>query len=332
MLKKIGLDGFILALAFAVIIARIYPAAGLDYESFSLSKITNIGVAFIFFFYGLKLNFEEIKKGLKNWKLHVLIHLTTFVLFPVIILLLKYFFAGTDYYLLWLGVFFLAALPSTVSSSVVMVNIAHGNVPSAIFNASISSFLGIFFTPLWMNIEMQAGSSDFDMQGTLFKLILQVLVPVIAGVVLNRFWGKWASKNKNTLKYFDQSIIVLIVYASFAKSFDQNIFSQQSVWVIIALFASMLCLFGLVFFIVRYICKLLRFNQADTVTAIFCGSKKSLVHGSVMAAVLFGESTMAGLMLLPIMIYHALQLILASWIANYWGAKYSKESAQLPVS
>lgn len=325
MLKKIGIDNFIIALGIAVLIAKLYPAAGLDYEPVSLGDITNIGVAFIFFFYGLKLNFEQIKKGLKNWKLHLHIHFTSFILFPILILISKKLFVDTDLYTLWLGCFFLAALPSTVSSSVVMVNIAKGNIPAAIFNASISSLLGIFITPIWMSFEMGNISQELDMTNVMLKLVVQVLIPVILGLMLNKYWGAWAATHKEKLKYFDQFIIVLIVYAAFAKSFDQDLFAQQSASVIWILSALMLLLFVIVFYIVKAVCVFLKFNREDTITAVFCGSKKSLVHGSVMAAVLFGASTQAGIILLPIMIYHALQLIITSWMANKWS---SNQNAQ----
>lgn len=316
MFKKIGLDNFIIALGLAVLVAKIFPAGGLDYENFSLSKLTNIGVAIIFFLYGLKLNFTEIKKGLKNFRLHLLIHFTSFILFPAIILSFQPMLKDTIYYTLWLGVFFLAALPSTVSSSVVMVNIAKGNIPAAIFNASISSLLGIFITPLWMQLVIHTNAEDADMSGIVFKLILQVLIPVIAGIALNKFWGAWANKNKNKLKLFDQTVIVLIVYTAFAKSFEEDLFSQQSPLIIVVLCILMIVLFVLIYYIVKGMCKLMKFNKEDEITALFCGSKKSLVHGSVMAAVIFGSSASVGIILLPIMIYHAFQLIITSWIAN----------------
>ncbi len=323
MLKKIGIDNFIIALGLAVLLAKIFPQGGLDYPGFSLEEITGAGVVLIFFFYGLKLNFQEIKTGLSNWKLHLLVHITTFIIFPLIVLSAKWAFTDSNYYMLWLGAFYVAALPSTVSSSVVMVNIAGGNVPAAIFNASISSFLGIFITPLWMQLVLSRSSEGMDMSDTLLKLVLQVLVPVLAGIALNKYWGKWASRNKNGLKIFDQSIIVAIVYTSFSKSFDQNLFSSQTPLTILLLSVAMVLLFAVVYILVRYICKMLKFNTPDTITTLFCGSKKSLVHGSVLAAVMFGNSTMAGLLLLPVMLYHAFQLIICSILANKISATHS---------
>ena len=53
--------------------------------------------------------------------------------------------------------------------------------------------------------------------------------------------------------------------------------------------------------------------------AVFCGSKKSLVHGSVMAGLLFPATAATGLLLLPLLLYHALQIVLASSMAQRLG-------------
>lgn len=321
--KRVGLDTFILLLIAMIIIAKIYPDPGLGEGPFSLSSIAGYGVSFIFFFYGLRLSLEKLKAGLSKWKLHLLVHSTTFILFPIIVLLTMAVFKkeANDY--LWLGVFFMASLPSTVSSSVVMVSIAGGNMPAAIFNASISSLLGVFITPLWMSVVLNTGNTNFDLTGIILKLFLQVLVPVILGILLHTKWGKFAEKHKKLLKQFDQTVILLIVYTSFCESFAREMFKGFSITDILLLSISMIGLFLFVFFVVKALSRLLKFNREDTITTVFCGSKKSLVHGTVMSKVLFAGSKETGLILLPLMLYHALQLITASIIAQ----RYARERA-----
>jgi solute carrier family 10 (sodium/bile acid cotransporter), member 7 len=141
--------------------------------------LTGAGISFIFFFYGVKLSPQKLKEGLSNWKLHLVVQSTTFLVFPLVVLLFYALFGDEANYL-WLGTFYLAALPSTVSSSVVMVSIAGGNLPAAIFNASISSMVGIFITPLWMDLMLPETSVSFDLTDTFIKLSLQVLLPVIS--------------------------------------------------------------------------------------------------------------------------------------------------------
>jgi len=317
-LSLAGIDGFLTLLIAVVVLAWLWPDVGAGEGVFSLSSLANYGVSVIFFFYGLRLSREKLRTGLANRNLHLLIQLTTFVLFPLIILLIRPLFHGENNTLLWLGIFYLAALPSTVSSSVVMVSIAGGNIPAAIFNASISSLIGVFITPLWMSLFI-SNVAEIDVAGLwsiIGKLVLQILLPVVLGMALNRRCGAFAEKFHRTLRVFDQSIILLIVYTSFCASFAHHVFEDFSWIVIIGCATGMVVLFSMVFGIVGFLCHRLKMNRNDTITAQFCGSKKSLVHGVAMSKVIFAGYGSIGVILLPIMLYHALQLMIISAIAR----------------
>lgn len=316
LLKKGGLDGFIIGLIGMIFLAWLWPKGGIKNSSFSLADIANYGVSLIFFFYGLRLNPEKLKAGLSNWKLHGVVHITTFILFPLIVLVCKLLFDQSNNNYIWLGAFYLASLPSTVSSSVVMVSIAKGNMPAAIFNASISSLIGVFITPLWMGLFLSTAGNDFQLWNVIGKLMLQVLLPVVLGILLHARFGIFAEKHRKGLRYFDQSIILLIVYTSFCESFAKHMFTNFGTLRIIGIGVTMVVLFFLIFSLITIISRMLRFSREDNITAVFCGSKKSLVHGTVMSKVLFPGSNFVGIVLLPVMMYHALQLIIASIIAQ----------------
>ncbi|GAB4025443.1 bile acid:sodium symporter family protein [Spirosoma gilvum] len=315
LLARVGLDWFILALLGMIGLAKLWPEPGTQEGLLSLSSLATYGVSAIFFFYGLRLNMDQLRAGLRNHRLHLVIHLTTFVLFPAIVLPVRSLLMTPETSLLWLGIFYVAVLPSTVSSSVVMVSIAGGNLPAAIFNASISSLIGVFITPLWMSVLLTNTSGQYDLGSVIGKLTVQVIVPVILGLLLNKRLGWFASRYKTYLRYGDQLTILLIVYTSFSESFSLNLFANYSLGDLAWLASLMLGLFFLVFGLVYLISRFMKFSREDNITALFCGSKKSLVQGSVMAKVLFPATT-AGVMLLPIMIYHALQLIIASILAQ----------------
>ena len=320
-LAQAGIDGFLALLIAAVVLAWLFPEIGVGEGIFSLSSIANYGISVIFFFYGLRLTREKLRTGLGNWKLHVLIQLTTFALFPLLVLPLRPLFQGEDNTLLWLGIFYLAALPSTVSSSVVMVSIAKGNMPAAIFNASISSLIGIFITPLWMSLILSDVAAGAELWTIIGKLILQIFLPVALGMALNRRWGAFAEKHGSKLRMFDQSVILLIVFTSFGASFAHNVFENFSWFTIIACSVLMIVLFYVVCGIVGFLCRRFKMTREDTITALFCGSKKSLVHGTAMAKVIFAGYGGVGVILLPIMIYHTFQLIIVSAIAKRYSEK-----------
>jgi sodium/bile acid cotransporter 7 len=322
--KKAGLDGFMVALISMIGLAYIWPDPGMKDSPVPLIEISTYAVSLIFFFYGLRLSPDKLRAGLANWKLHTMVHLSTFVLFPLLALAFRPLFRGEDHELMWLAIFFLTALPSTVSSSVVMVSIAGGNIPAAIFNASISSLMGVFITPLWMGVVLDTNSGHYDIMSVVGKLSLQVLLPVALGILMNRKWGWFAEKYKKYIRYFDQSSILLIVYTSFCESFGEHLFSEFRAKDIVFLGLGMLALFFAVYFLLTFFCRLLGFSKEDEVTAVFCGSKKSLIQGAVMSKVLFSGAS-AGVMLLPIMIYHALQLIMASIIAQRMARLHHEE-------
>ena len=386
MLKRFGLDGFILSLFGAIFLAWLYPDFGARDGVFSLSTAANVGVSLIFFFYGLRLNWEKIRSGLANVKTHLVVMASTFLLFPLLILatmsVCGTFPTRADVAALeakasgpgggfaaiaevgesaqngqnsengasggideptstlqnadrrvvstgiWLGIFFLAALPSTVSSSVVMTNIARGNVPAAIFDASFSTLLGVFITPLWMRIFVDAETGGRGFGVVLLSLTAQAILPIILGVLANRRWGEFSRRNEKRLRKFDQGTIVLIVYTSFCNSFAEKMFDGLSGGTLVGLSVGMIALFFVVFGIVYVVCRALRFSREDAVATLFCGSKKSLVHGVATSRVILSAPNMAGILILPTMIYHALQLIIVSVIAQRFAKIAEREEAE----
>ena len=318
LLSRAGLDWFLLALLGVVALAYFAPGLGSKASPVPWHAISTVGVALVFFFYGLKLSFAKLRDGMRNWRLHTLVQLSTFGLFPALALLARPFF-GAEGDALWQSIFFLCALPSTVSTSVVMVSIAGGNLPAAIFNASISSLLGIVLTPLLCSLFLHTGTGGSQLWSLGVQLLWQVVLPVGAGVLLNSRFHALADRHKAGLRIFDQITILLIVFTAFCESFAEGIFSRYRPADIAKLGTGMVGLYLVVFGIIWGLSRALKFPRADQVVAVFCGSKKSLVHGSVMASLLFPASAATGLILLPLMLYHALQIVLASSMAQYLG-------------
>ena len=313
---NIKLDKFVLAILAAIVVAYFFPQWGIATSPIPLDTISAVGIALIFFLYGLKLSPQKLKAGLGNYKLHLLVQACTFLVFPLVVLLFRPLVQNAEHELLWLSFFFLAALPSTVSSSVVMVSIAKGNIPAAIFNASISGIIGIVITPLWMGLFIDDMQTDFDFTEIYMKLVLQILAPVILGLLLQRFWGGFIQKHTKKLTLFDKSIILLIIYKSFATSFTDGVFSGVSLFDLAILVVGVLFLFVLVYMLTGRIATALGFSIEDRITAQFCGTKKSLVHGTVFSKIIFGGMPGLGLVLLPLMLFHASQIMIISAIAS----------------
>jgi solute carrier family 10 (sodium/bile acid cotransporter), member 7 len=311
-MKKIKVDTFVLAMIAAIMVAWLFPGV----NQRLLGVVSSIGVSLIFFFYGLRLHPQRIISGLRNWKLHVAVQMSTFLLFPLVVIVFYPFIHTEQGYTLWLSFLFLAALPSTVSSSVVMVSIARGNIPGAIFNASISGLIGIVVTPLWMGIFLQRGEGDFNLAEVYLKLITEILLPLVAGLLLHKYLGDYALKHTRKLTTFDRAIILLIIYKSFSVSFQERIFHSIEIPTLLLIFLLTIVLFVIVYFITGYISKKAGFSMEDQITTQFCGTKKSLVHGTVFSKILFPQAFPLGIILLPLMIFHTLQILCISIIAT----------------
>ncbi|HIX53552.1 MAG TPA: bile acid:sodium symporter [Candidatus Sphingobacterium stercoripullorum] len=326
---KIKFDPFLIALIGAVILASVFPQPYAWDGGEMLNTTSVVGVSLVFFLYGLKLKKDEVKQGLSKWRLHLQVQLATFLLFPLLVLIF-YPFVNTDQqFHFWLSFFFLAVLPSTVSSSVVLVSIARGNIPASIFNASISGLIAIVITPLWLSFFVKA-QGDLDTLVIYRSLLLEIVVPMFAGFYLQRFWGGWARRNSKKLSNFDKAVVILIVYVSFADSFVSGIFNEIG-W----MYLSLLLLACVLLFVFIYVILLLlsryvfRLNYEDEITLLFCGSKKSLMHGSVFGKLLFAGNPYAGLYYLPLLVFHAMQIFIVSVIASRIGG--NTLNRKLPV-
>jgi sodium/bile acid cotransporter 7 len=314
-MNRLRIDPFVLALLAVVALAYFFPQWGSTQGGLPLDRIAGVGISLIFFFYGLKLGPEKLRLGLRNWKLHVLIQLCTFLLFPLIVIAFYPLVQTGESTSIWLAFLFLAALPSTVSFSVVMVTVARGNVPGAIFNASISGLIGIVVTPLWMGFFLKQAAGGFNLGEVYMKLLTEILLPVIAGLLLQKYFGRYVVSYSTKLALFDKSVILLIIYKSFARSFEERVFSAVAPIDLLWMALAAVALFFLVFWTTGFLSRYLGFNTEDRITAQFCGSKKSLVHGTVFAKILFPMGFPIGIIFLPLMLFHAFQILAVSILA-----------------
>ncbi|SFG75303.1 solute carrier family 10 (sodium/bile acid cotransporter), member 7 [Corynebacterium spheniscorum] len=318
MLKRLPkVDILIVLIICAVILAIIFPARGAFAEWFSIA--TSIAIAILFFLYGARLSTQEALAGLKNWKLHLIILVFTFVVFPIIGLGLKPLDSILGHEL-YLGILYLTLVPSTVQSSVAFTSIARGNVAGAIVAASASNLAGVFLTPLLVMALMSTGSG-VHVDGQVFlDIALQLLAPFILGQLLRRWVGKVAA-NKGT-KLVDRGSIAMVVYSAFSSGVVAGIWSSVSALQIIALCVLAVVLVTFMLWLTRFVPQKLGFPEKDVIAIEFCGTKKSLATGLPMASVIFGGASL-GLLILPLMIFHQIQLMMCSWLA----ARYAKEKA-----
>ncbi|VVO44122.1 bile acid:sodium symporter family protein [Pseudomonas fluorescens] len=329
-LKRVVTDWFLCGMLVATLLAYLFPRFGAAGGAMHAEWVVNIGVFLVFFLYGVNLPSEQISQGLKNWRLHLMVQGFTFGVFPLIWLLSDKLLGAHVPTLLMLGFLYLCALPSTISSSVALTGSAGGNVPAAIFNASLSSVLGIFLTPLWVSLVVGSGAGGIDLGSTLIDLCAMLLLPLVLGQLLRPFCGRFFARHKRYTSIVDKLVILLLVYAAFCNSMVSGMWQQQGSSVILSALVGSTTLLALILWMTTRTARALRFSPADEIAAVFCASKKSLAAGAPMAALIFGANPGLGLILLPIMIYHPLQLIVCSVLAEGY-ANRNRQIAEQPA-
>jgi len=318
---KLKLDWFLLGMAAAVALAWLFPEPGARGGWLYPEILTKAGVALIFFLHGVALSFAALKAGTLQWRLHLVVQLCTFLLFPLIGLVFLTTIGSGISDDLRLGVFYLCVLPSTVSSSVALTAAARGNVPAAVFNATLSSLIGVFLTPLWIGLLLKTGGQNMALGPVILDLVLWLILPLVVGQLCRPLFGAFIGRHKKRVGTIDRATILVLVYTSFCDSMKEGVWSDHG-WGMIALtVVGSAVLFFAVMAIVGAVCDLLGFPMEDRIAAVFCGSKKTLASGVPMAQLIFGAHPGIGLILLPIMIYHPLQLIICGILAGRWAKR-----------
>ncbi|MGX4726205.1 bile acid:sodium symporter family protein [Pseudomonas corrugata] len=320
-LKRMVTDWFLCGMLLATLLAYFFPGFGATGGAMHAEWVVNIGIFVVFFLHGVNLSGEQIRHGLKNTRLHLMVQVFTFGVFPLIWLASNRLLGSHVPSLLMLGFFYLCALPSTISSSVALTGSAGGNVPAAILNASLSSVLGVFLTPLLVSLVVGRGDGGIDLGSTLLDLCMMLLLPLVLGQFLRRWLAGFFGRYKRYTSIIDKLVILLLVYAAFCNSMVSGIWQQQGNGVLLSAVLGSAVLLAIMLWMTTRTARTLRFNNADEIAAVFCASKKSLAAGVPMAALIFGTNPGLGLILLPIMIYHPMQLIVCSILAERYASR-----------
>lgn len=325
MLKLLALDRFTLLLFLMVILASFIPVSGQSAQVFGV--ITTVAIAILFFLHGAKLSREAVIEGLSHWKLHSLVFAFTFALFPILGLIAKPLLVPMLGQELYWGFLFMCFLPSTVQSSIAFTSVANGNVAGAVCSASFSNIIGMFITPMMVAFFILGQSQhNFDPTSSILQITLLLLVPFILGQILRPWVFPYMKKMPKIVKVFDQGSILMVVYGAFSSAVVAGLWHQVSLSTLFMLIVACSVLLTIVMLMALYLPKLLGFNAADQKTIFFCGSKKTLASGVPMAQILFIGQPL-GMIVLPIMIFHQIQLMVCGIIANYW-AKQDRLKAE----
>ena len=317
--RQLRENAFLAGMLGAIALASAAPSIGRSGGPLHGELLADAGIFLVFLLHGASLSGAAVREGMSRWRLHLVVQLFTFVVFPVVWVVLA---AAFGYWVpapLRPGFFFLAALPSTISSSVAMTAIARGNVPGAIFNAVLSNVLGIVITPVLVGAASAHAGSGPPLGRAILGIAGLVLVPLAAGQALRPVTGTWLARHRGRTSSIDKCVVVLIVYVAFCDSAAAGLWSGHGPRLVAFAILGALALLASVLALTTAVAGWLGFEKEDEIAAVFCGSKKALSSGVAMAKVLFGAQ--AGVTVLPVMCYHQLQLFVCSALAERYARR-----------
>src|SRR5271163_1484031 len=310
------IDAFLAAILLTVAFAAVMPARG--EAASSVGWLADAAIVLLFFLHGAKLSPQEALVGARHWRLHLMVFLSTFALFPLLGMFAHFLAPNFLPGALWAGVILLAALPSTVQASVVFTSVAGGNVPAAMCSATASSLLGVFLTPLIAGFLLTRHGLDISARSVL-AIVVQLLLPFVAGQLLRPWIGAYLTRHPRALKSVDYGSILLIVYSAFSHGVVDGIWHQIDAGDLFKVALADAALLATVITTLTFASRQLGFSRADEITIVFCGSKKSLASGLPIASLLF--SGHVGLVIIPLMVFHQIQLMVCASLARHYAAR-----------
>ena len=320
-------DTYTFLLIGTVALASILPAAGTF--AVGLKYLTTAAIALLFFLHGAKLPRQAIIDGMTHWRLHALILSCTFIFFPLMGFALRPVLQPLINQQLYLGVLYLCILPATVQSAVALTSIAKGNVPASVCSASVSTLLGILVTPFLVNGLVVPTGATSPLESVV-KIFVQLMLPFLAGHFLRPYFDNAFRKAGKMLSFVDRGSILLVIYSAFSAAVIGGLWQRVSPGMIAGLVLISLIFLALSMLYVYGLALWLGFSLEDRITALFGGAQKSLASGVPMAQVLFPASA-AGIMVLPLMLFHLLQLIVSAALAQAWNRQHEQAARNLPA-
>lgn len=318
---RVRFDPFITGIPIALGLALAAPKFGISDGPLHMGYIADVGITVMFFLHGAATSLGSLKSAAAHWRLHTFVHTSTYVLFPAIGLAV---FHTTRTLLpsgLRLGFFYLCAVSSTVSSSVALTAIARGNVSGAMFDATLSGVMGTALTPLLVNLVTATSGQRPPLLPEIIGITAQLFVPFILGHLLQPRLSALLSRHRGLVRGIDQTVILVIVYSAFCGAVTSGFWTRGNALPMLELLGLVAALLVTVLTLTTLTSWALDFSREDEVAAVFCGSKKSLVNGAPTAKVISGTSPALGMIMLPLLLYHPLQLIVCSALARRYAAR-----------
>ncbi len=325
MLARIFPDRFILILLVTVLVASIFPVE--DAVLRGVTMLSHIAIFSLFFFHGLRMAHKDVAQGLKHWRLQLAVFGVGYGLIPLMAVMMSLVLPGILPPLVWTGILFLAVLPSTVQSAIAYASMAGGNVAASVIAAAGSNLLAVVATPVLFALIAGGGAAGVGGVGgdAIGRVVALLLVPFILGQASQYWLSAWATRHRAWIGRLDKTTIIIAVYVAFSAAAAQGLWARLDGGTLTIMSAVVIALQAFAFAAAARVGRIVGFNRADRITLLFSGAHKSLATGAPIAGILF-TGAQAGFIILPLILYHQLQLMVSAWIAARLGVSQKENN------
>ena len=310
------IDGFLLCILLAVVLAVFFPPIGMRNGTGGVNRLAGIAVTCVFFLHGAVLPVEALRQGLRNLRLHLIVTGSTYVIFPLLGAAVFHLGRGLLLPAVALGFFFMSVVSSTISSSIAMTAMAGGNVAGALFNATLSGVIGVFMTPTLTSAMLHTAGVPIHLREVIIAVSLKVLLPLLIGQLARPLLLPHLLRHPKIVQWTDQSSIVLIVYGAFCESAGAGVWTRDAVVPVLLTFLVSAAFLVTVGGAIAGLTRVARLGRKDAIAAYFCGTQKSLANGLPIAHTVFAGSPSMGLIVMPLLVYHQVQLAIGAYLAR----------------
>ena len=308
---------FLFGILTALLLGFLVPGAELILNPNGITR--TVLIVLLFLISGFTLPYEAISSGLKDYRLHLYIQSFIFVLIPAFFLLTTLPFRSTWDHQLYAGIFAVAVLPTTISSCIVFTQVSGGNLMSTMFNAALANILGVVVSPLLLSLLMRGGGEPIpasELIRILKSLALQMLIPIACGQILRRFFKEVAAKQKKRLSVISNFFILFILFFAFSKT-ARNPDFIGNLRSLIGPFGYLAAAHLLLLFMAYGGARLFHFSRENTISVLYAAPQKTLAVGVPLISTYFAATPeMLGIALLPLVFYHAWQLLVAGFVKS----------------
>jgi sodium/bile acid cotransporter 7 len=306
------IDPLVRLLLVAILLASLLPVT--DRWRGVAQGVSNAAVFLLFLLNGLRLPRAEVLRGIGNVRFLLPLVLWCFGAMALAGWALSALVAPWLPPLVALGFLYLGTLPSTVQSATAYCSLAEGNVAHSVVAAALLNILGVVITaPLFSALGGSEGAA-LDLGG-LQKVALILLLPFVIGQVAQNRFGHLVREHRTLATWMDRTSIAIAVYVAFSGAVEEGLWTLvgPGEWAVILLAVCVLLAFA--FGGAWLVGGVGRLERGDRIALMYSGGQKSIAMGAPLASVLFGPAT-AGLVLLPVLVYHLLQLVLSAPLAT----------------